>query len=220
MQEPTIEQVAFLFSVAAGRALEGLAEADLSPAATLVRLGELRRSFSADEAGALLDHARLRQLARSKFPGARQLWFTAEALQQASSLAVADYHARQYAGYALVADLGCGIGADTLALARVVPQVLAIERDPVRAALARANMAVLELEERVTVQCADWTALTLEVDAAFVDPARRVDGRRVFHLDQMRPPIAAIHALRQQVPHVLVKVAPGSDHAEIPADAE
>ncbi|HNT76731.1 MAG TPA: class I SAM-dependent methyltransferase [Anaerolineae bacterium] len=217
----TLDLVDFLTGAeAAAAALDALRVADLRDAVTLERITELRKSFSPEQAAVLLDQARLRQKAVVKFPHAARMFFDDEALQQASSRAVAVYRVGRFAHYRRVADLGCGIGADTLALAEAGVEVLAVELDPVRARLAILNAAACGLAERVRAVCADWTTLALDVDAAFVDPARRVEGRRVFGLDAMTPPLAAILALRECVPDVAVKVAPGVDHAEIPAEAE
>jgi hypothetical protein len=216
----TLESVDFLLSDRAGAALEALARADLSARALLGRLTQLRREYTPAQAAALLDQARLRQRAAGKFPDAGRLFFTEEALQQATSPAVARYRAQRYTTYVRVADLGCGIGGDTLALAEVVPEVVAVERDPVRARLAAANLAARGLSHRAHVLCADWTQARLAVDAAFADPSRRQDGRRVFRLARMEPPIAAILALQARVPDVGVKVAPGVSREEIPEGAE
>lgn len=217
MYRLTLDLVDFLLTPRAQAALAGLApEAAESPRAVMA----LRREFTPEEAAALVEQAQLRHKAAAKFADAERLLFVDEALQQASSRAVAEYRARSFAGCARVADLGCGIGADTLALAEIVPQVLAVERDPVRARVAAANVAARGLTARVQVVCADWTGLALDVDAAFADPARRVDERRVFRLAAMEPPLAALLALRARVPALAVKVAPGVDHAEIPPEAE
>ena len=216
----SLELIEFLLSARASAALDALREADLRDTATLERLTELRRLFTPEQAAVLLDQARLRQKATAKFPQAAQLWFVDEALQQASSRAVAVYRAARFARYRRVADLGCGIGADTLALAETGLEVIALDHDPVRARLAELNVAACGLAERVQVICGDWTALALDVDAAFVDPARRVDGRRVFGLTAMTPPLSAILALRKRIPDAAVKVMPGVDHAEIPVEAD
>ncbi len=220
----TLALVDFLLSARVSAELPALAPRDLRPEATLPLLMELRKRFTPEEAAALLEQAQLRQKAAVKFPDADRLFFTAEALQQASSRAVAQYRAGKFAGYRRVADLGCGIGADTLALAESGLEVLAVERDPVRARLAEANVTARGLIERVQVLCADWTrADWTRVEAAFVDPGRRVGAqgsrRRVFSLHSMEPPLAAILALAAHVPAVAVKVAPGVDYAEIPPQA-
>ena len=230
----TLELVEFLLSDQAGRELIELADADLSDSLRLVT--RLRKRFSRAEAAALLDQGVLRRSAGphggGKFPQAERMFFIDEALEQASSRAVAVYRAGLLVehGVRVVADLGCGIGADSIAMAEAGLRVVAVELDPVRARLAAVNVAALGLAERVQVSCADWTTLDfagpMAVDAAFVDPARRVasadrgrDRRRVFSLHEMVPPLSAIRSLMAQVPDVLVKVAPGVDLDEVPADA-
>ena len=215
----SLELVDFLLSGRATEALSRLSREDLSEPATLELVTRLRKQFSPAEAGVLLDQARLRHKAQRKFEHADRLYFTDDALQQATGPACAAYRAQAFRGYARVADLGCGIGGDTWALAQVVPQVVAVELDPVRARLVVANVAAMGLGDRVHVVHGDWTRMTLDVEAAFVDPARRTEqGRRVFGLAEMVPPIAAVQALVERVPNVAVKVAPGLDHAEVPPE--
>ena len=216
----TSELIDFLVSDRSQGVLTDLAQQDVSPAATLSQLTALRRQFTPAQAGALLDQARLRRRARAKFPHADRLLFTDEALQQASSHAIACFRADRFSRYRRVADLGCGVGADTLALANAGPKVIAVERDPIRARLTCLNVAARGLANRVRVVCADWTRLSLDTDAAFADPSRRAGGKRVFRLSEMGPPISAIHAFRARVPDVAVKVAPGISYDEIPREAE
>lgn len=226
----TSSLVDFLLGAAAQERLAALADADLSEARTLPLLASLRADFAPDEAAALLDQARLRRRAAGKFTQPEQLLFSDEALQQASSRAVALYRAQQIA-VALeqthtrprVADLGCGIGADTIALAETGLDVLAVERDPLRARIARHNVAALGLAARVRVVTGDWTALDFSgerIDAAFVDPSRRSGERRIFDVQEMDPPLAAIVALAGQLDALAVKTLPGIADSDIPGDAE
>ncbi len=216
----SLELIEFLLSPEAQEALAGLREADLRGEMLVARVTELRKRFDPPEAAVLLDQALLRRKAYGKFEDPDRLYFVDEALEQATSRAVATYRAGLFERFGRVADLGCGIGADTLALAEVVPSVLAVGLDQVRARLAELNIAASGLSGRVRVLCADWTTMVLDVEAAFVDPVRRTEGRRVFGLSEMSPSLAAVQALRDQVTHVGVKVAPGVDHAEVPGDAE
>jgi SAM-dependent methyltransferase len=216
--------VPFLLSERGRAAAKELHQTDLRETNTLALLTALRRSFSAEEAGALLALAQLRQRGIEKFPFADQLFFTAEALEQATAWPVAEHRAAwidQLAPAGPILDLGCGIGGDTLALA---PRrcVIAIDLDPVRLRLAAANVAARGLATQVTLQQADWTARLAQQQlpaaaAAFADPSRRVDERRVFSLYQMQPPLAAILRLQQAIPHLGVKVMPGVADAELPA---
>ena len=195
-----------------------------TPASPL--LTDLRRRFSPDQAGALAALARLRRRAASKFPAADRLFFTAEALEQATTHAIAAHRAAWIDAYAPpgpVLDLGCGIGGDTLALARL-RRVIAYETDPVRLVLAQANAAALGLADRIDFRGDDWTVELAAgrlptVAAAFADPARRSEGRRLFRLDALIPPIRVLLQLQTVVPALGVKIMPGVDDADIPPGA-
>ena len=96
----------------------------------------------------------------------------------------------------------------------------AVEADPVTAAMAAANAEAAGLAELFTVECGDATAFDVaRVDAVFCDPARRQagTGRRIFDPNAYSPPWDFVAGLAERVPHTVVKVAPGIDHALIPA---
>ena len=215
----------FVLSPAAQPVLSQLAGKPLDDAHTLARLTQLRRTYPADAAAELLAQARLRRRAAAKFDAAARMFFVAEALEQATAQTPAEYRAAQLDALAppgAVLDLGCGIGGDLLALAQR-RNVIAYELDPVRTRVAQANAAVLGVAGRVTVHAADWTAalaagMLPPAAAAFVDPARRSDGKRAFSLHTMQPPLAEILKLRTHVSLVAVKVMPGVRNDELPAD--
>ena len=171
---------------------------------------------------AALTQQRLRERATAKFgPFAQQMLFTADGLEQATRLVVSAHHAARYAaaGVSKVADLGCGIGGDAVALAGLDLPVLAVDRDEAAAALATINLMPFP---HATVECADALEIDLVergVDAVFADPARRADGRRIADPEQWSPALGRILALRDDVEALGIKVAPGIDHAALPADA-
>jgi hypothetical protein len=214
--------VGFLLS-AEGRAASAQLDA-VDDEHLLTELEQLRRRYTPDEAGALVALARLRRRAAAKFPAADRLFFTAASLEQATAHAVATHHAahiHQHAPPGPILDLGCGIGGDTVALAAHRP-VIAYEIDPLRLRLAEANVQALGLEGQVTFYQADWVVELAAgrlpaAAAAFADPARRVGEQRVFRLDQMQPPLSAILQLHDAIHHVGVKIMPGVDKREIPA---
>ena len=124
----------------AGQAL--LAEAqsgDLSEPARLRELTRLRRLAPPERSAAAYEIAQLRARAATKFSLAGKLYFTREALEQASGELIAAHRAERYRSYATIADLCCGAGADTLALARIA-SVVAVDRDPLRLAMAAAHL--------------------------------------------------------------------------------
>nr|WP_231134837.1 class I SAM-dependent methyltransferase [Motilibacter deserti] len=171
-----------------------------------------------------MTQARLRARAVAKLgPDAERLLLTADGLEQATRREVAERRAARLAagGARRVADLGCGIGADSLAFARAGLQVLAVERDPVTAAVARANAAAAGLAHLVDVVEGDATQVGLDgCDAAYLDPARRGQGRRRYDPQQWSPPWEFVRRVAGQTPRTVAKVAPGIEHALVPAGAE
>jgi SAM-dependent methyltransferase len=179
----------------------------------------------ADLAAAASTQVALRRAARGKFgEDAARMLFTRPGLEQATRSAVATRRARRLAasGATHVADLGCGIGADTIAMARAGLRVTAVDADPLTAAVAAANVAALGLADRVSVRRADATAVDLSgVDAVFCDPARRSGtGRRLFDPAAYSPPWDFVTGLPARVPRTVLKLAPGIDRALLPTGAE
>ncbi|MBK6871925.1 MAG: SAM-dependent methyltransferase [Kineosporiaceae bacterium] len=187
-------------------------------------LGEQLRAAGHDPAlvAAALTQSRLRSAARAKFgPFADGMLFTVTGLEQATRFSVAARHAQRFvsAGIDRVADLGCGIGADSMALATFDREVLAVERDEVTAAVATMN---LRHWPEASVRCADATTVDLAgFGGAFVDPARRNEtGKRLLDPRLGSPPLSFVLDLAQRLPAVGLKTAPGIPHHLVPAGAE
>lgn len=177
-----------------------------------------------DLAAAALTQSRLRAKARGKLGDfADGMLFTPAGLEQATRLVVGALHARRYltAGVGTVADLTCGVGADSLAFAGVGLGVLATDLDEATAAMATVNLRHFP---EARVRHADGLTLDLAaegVDGVYADPARRTrGGRRVFDPAAYAPPLDAVWALRDQVPALGIKVGPGIPHQGLPDDAE
>lgn len=192
----------------------------------LTLLGKMQKHYPVELARAALETAILRLSADEKFPNAANLYFTREALEQATSSLVASYRAERYCGCSLLVDLGCSIGADTLALAGIAP-TLGIDLDPLRLAIAQVNAAVVQPEQPVTFLQADLTKplpfSPLEKMGLFFDPARRTGTRRAFSVQQYQPPLERISAWLESFPALGVKISPGVNLAELspyPAEIE
>jgi SAM-dependent methyltransferase len=182
----------------------------------------LRRSGHDPALAALATtQSRLRAKAVAKFgPRAHELLFTAAGAEQATRAVVATEHARRFAatGVRRVADLGCGVGADSLAFLDVGLDVLAVDADPTTVAVASFNLGR-------PVRCADVTAGVVEElspeDGAWFDPARRTSGgRRVFDPEATSPPLSFVLATAARIPATGAKLAPGLPHHLVPAGAE
>lgn len=184
----------------------------------------LRRAHPAGLVSAALAQARLRQRAVAKFgdTDAERMFFTPNGVEQSTRTAVAAYRSEQFRalGVRSVADLCCGIGGDAIALARAGIRVLAVDRDPLTAAVARANAAALGLSELIEVREADVTGVdTTPYDAVFVDPARRGGRGRVFDPEAYSPPLSWAVETARGAPCAALKIAPGIPHETVPAEA-
>ncbi|MGW1794466.1 THUMP-like domain-containing protein [Streptomyces sp. NPDC001984] len=198
---------------------------DTDPADELAVATRLRREHPADLVSAALGQARLRQRAAAKFGAedAGRMFFTPNGVEQSTRTSVATYRAARLAelGVTSVADLCCGIGGDAIALARAGIRVLAVDRDPLTAAVARANAEVLGLEKLIEVREADVTEVdTSAYDAVFVDPARRGGRGRIFDPEAYSPPLSWAVGAAQDARVAALKIAPGIPHEAVPADAE
>jgi SAM-dependent methyltransferase len=175
----------------------------------LTCLTQLQKRYPAELAKAALETAILRMRAREKFTRAEKMYFTREALEQASGEVISRYRAERFARFSSVADLGCGIGGDTLGLAGH-GSVAAVDSDALRLAMAAQNLAAYGYRERVTLIEDDLTRMQLPtVDAFFFDPARRAEGRRKFSIRDYQPPFAIVKDWLRHTPAIGVKISPG-----------
>ena len=214
-----------------------------TPAQELAVATRLRREHPAELVSAALAQARLRERAAAKFGAedAARMFFTPNGVEQSTRATVATYRAErlQALGVSSVADLCCGIGGDAIALARAGIRVLAVDRDPLTAAVARANAEALGLSALIEVREADVTDVDVSsYDAVFIDPARRggrpggaarsasvrgggrATGGRIFDPEAYSPPLSWAVATALKAPHAALKVAPGIPHEAVPAEAE
>ncbi|OAH16272.1 23S rRNA methyluridine methyltransferase [Streptomyces jeddahensis] len=198
---------------------------DIDPAQELTVATRLRREHPAALVSAAIGQARLRQRAAAKFGAADagRMFFTPNGVEQSTRASVATYRAGRFAdlGVRSVADLCSGIGGDAIALARAGISVLAVDRDPLTCAVARANAETLGLGGLIEVREADVTEVdTGSYDAVFVDPARRGGRGRVFDPEAYSPPLSWAVGAARTAPRAALKIAPGIPHETIPADAE
>jgi SAM-dependent methyltransferase len=190
-------------------------EDELTVAARLRRDG-----LDAARATAVAGAAHARRRARRRWPDAERLLFTPLALEQASDPDVSAWRAQRLAGRR-VADLGAGVGGDTLALAAAGARVTAVDLDEARLVLLAHNARVRGLD--VEVEVGDATAHRPPAGAAVhADPGRRRGGRRVRRLRDHEPPVPALLAAHAHAPAVGVVLSPAVDldDPDLPADAE
>ena len=202
---------------------------DLGPIATtdavaraVSRLRAARHS--PDLVSAVVGQAHLRSKARTKFGDfADRMLFTRAGLEQATRLPVAIHHARRLraAGIGTIADLGCGIGGDALAFAGAGLAVRAVDADEVTAAIAAYNLAAFGTAASVVHGRAEASDLD-DVDAVWLDPARRTAGHRETQRvasAEYSPPLEWAFETAGRIP-TGIKLGPGHDRDALPDDAE
>ena len=198
------------------RAAEALAPREVD---FLTHFQALSRLYPAGLARDALQMAILRREATTKFPFAEKMHFTREALEQASSWQVSTYRASRFSEFERLVDLGCSIGADSLAFAGMAPTI-GVDLDPLRLAMAQANASALGRSGQLAFLQADLLdslpiARLPSSPALFFDPARRAGGRRAFSVRHYRPPLAVVKEWLPDFPVIGVKISPGVDLAEL-----
>ena len=201
---------------------------DLDAKADVLKLVSALRAEGYDPGlvAAVLSQAKLRRRARKKFGDFTDgMLFTEDGLEQASRLQAAALHAGRFrgAGITQVADLGCGLGAESMAMGAIDLNVRAFEIDEVTAALAVFNLGAFD---NVEVEQADITTLDLsQFEALFFDPARReLDGKgeraaRKFDPAQFSPNFNWVLEQARTKP-TGIKLGPGHPHEAIAQEAE
>jgi hypothetical protein len=178
----------------------------------------LSRTYPRDLARTALETAILREKAKSKFPFAERMYFTREALEQASSWEVSTYRCERFRKFERVADLGCSIGGDTLALS-IVTSVVGVDIDKLRLAMAAANAQSIfpdksmefiqaDISDRMPIHSAARTGL-------FFDPARRTESKRIYSIHDYQPPLKSIETWLPRYSAVGAKISPGVNLDEL-----
>ncbi|MGO4104312.1 SAM-dependent methyltransferase [Leifsonia sp. YAF41] len=187
-------------------------------------VGDLRKAGHPPAlVSAVLTQSKLRAKAVPKFGEfASRMLFTEAGLEQATRLQVAALHAGRFvaAGLHRVADLGSGIGGDAMAMAAMDLAVTAVDADEVTAAMASFNLAPFPgaSVEHSTAEDFDLTGF----DAAWLDPARRTAGHgntSRLGASDYSPSLDFVFGLAASLP-IGVKLGPGHDRDQIPAEAE
>jgi hypothetical protein len=183
-----------------------------------------KQGLDAELVAQLVTQLRLRFRAKSKFGEfATQMLFTEAGLEQSSRLAVAAHHADRFLkhGITSVTDLGCGIGADSLAFATMGLRVVAVEKDPETAALAAFNLAPFE---NAKVELGDAQEFNPDTQALWFDPARRnletkTESRQMVSPSDFSPDLDWVFSQARLKP-TGVKLGPAFPHELIPEDCE
>lgn len=167
----------------------------------------------------LVEQIAARRQIREKLPS----WYENERLVFPAKIAAEQCSSEQTAAYKqslvdenwTVCDLTGGLGIDSYFLSRKVKHLTYIERFPAYCEAARHNFSVLGADN-ITVVNADTVQVVEslpEVDAFYIDPARRGESnKRVFALQDCEPDLPGLlPKLLKRSPRVLAKLSPMAD---------
>ena len=118
----------------------------------------------------------------------------------------------------LAVDMTCGLGVDTLHLARHFKRVVAIERNPILADITRYNLSLMGAHnvEVVVGESEEFVATLDRADLIYADPDRRgAEGRKMVCLEDCSPNIAALlPMLKEKTERICIKLSPMFDTTE------
>lgn len=169
-------------------------------------------------ASAVATQVKYLQRARRKLPSlyAARAIIPPRAFEQSSSEESAE---RKPLSGDSVLDLTCGLGIDTMALAKSFRRVVSLERDEILADVVRHNLRLMGVDnvEVVTASAEDYVAECKEnFDWVFADPDRRsAEGRKMVVLEECSPNMRALMPrLKEIAGRVAIKLSPLFDSDE------
>ncbi|MGZ5392698.1 MAG: THUMP-like domain-containing protein, partial [Mycobacterium sp.] len=183
-------------------ALCEVADLPLTAATLVADVASARKRFG-ERSAVLVETTVLRRKAATKFDDPADWLFTDEALQQATAQPVAAHRARRLSG-AVVHDATCSIGTELAALRNSTGALVGSDVDPVRLAMARHNVADVDLCRADAPRPVTASAVVL------LDPARRSAGRRRFDPRDYIPGLDTLLDVYRGR-DIAVKCAPGID---------
>lgn len=201
-------------------ALEGGAPDTLAAGARLRKLfPDVPPAFLA----AAVELAEARERGKGKFARAGEMFFTREALEQATGEEAAKHRAERFRGLGTVCDACCGIGGDAVALGAAAERIICVDRDPARLLFCAENMRLHGIVAEMTegdIIC--LSGVFKECDALFIDPSRRSGGKRTWDPFAMEPPLEWVEELLAKVPGGAAKLPTSirEDNLSIPHELE
>ncbi len=168
---------------------------------------------------AIVEQVSCREKAKSKIPEwiSHGVLLDETALQQSSSEATARYKRNLPECRGTTAmDLTGGLGVDSAALSKHFNEFCYVDSNPVMCLLARYNFERLGLNN-ILVKNGDGLHILTgfpdnHFDLIYVDPSRRINGRRVISLQNSVPDVVAnLDLLKRKAKRILLKLSPMMD---------
>ncbi|WP_182864848.1 hypothetical protein [Stieleria mannarensis] len=177
---------------------------------------KVRSMVGEDLAAVVLVSLNLQSKARAKL-GDGIWWCTERSLRQATPASVADLKAR-WMHCTTVVDGCCGLGADTLAIAKACGSsnrpITAVDTDPMMVAMATENLRLNlgSIPAKLDVRCDDVATFAIPGDATVhLDPDRRNDAGRKVRPEDYSPPWDVVEQVLDRCQAGIVKLAPAAE---------
>jgi len=199
---------------------EALSFAATLPEDSLSAVEALRKRFGPKHAAVVAEQVCLRRKAKAKFSRADAMFFTREGLEQSSAEVVSKHRAKRFSGMETVADLCCGIGGDSIALAEQTGLLVGVDIDTLKVRLTKLNLEAYDLGAKALLFAGRAEEFDCDADAVFIDPSRRVGNRRIRRLEDTEPPMDAVYALCERFGSVCLKASPMLDDSRVPIPHE
>ena len=178
----------------------------------------LRRLGDAEHVKAAVELVLGQRRLKAKVDTPEQFITDSEAAEQATPMNIGRHKATRFksAGCKTVLDLCCGIGLDAATIGEHASMTL-LDRDEVRTWMAGQNVHAVtgNRPETITSDVCDFQVSNKTFDAAHIDPSRRIEGRRIWTIDQMEPGIEYLFSLVDQI-SVGAKLSPAVDFDQLP----
>lgn len=196
---------------------EGLEAIACAPGETSAAVvSGLRKRFDADQVRGILEASTARRKAASKLDAAWVAALLADVagVEMASSARSARYKAQRFERVlgrgARVADLCCGIGADSWGLHGAGLEVIGVDADAARVVMYGHNLRDCH------VICGDALADCPTADAFHLDPARREGTKRTLQVEDFLPGPAVWDEIIGRIGAGAIKLNPGVDAYSLP----
>ncbi|MFT5422293.1 MAG: hypothetical protein ACI89L_000050 [Phycisphaerales bacterium] len=195
--------------------------ATLGPGAGATEFTRARVHFSPDVVSCAAELARGRDKTGDKWAPemAAQIVGDREGIEMASGWHVANHKGRRFAeaGFTRVTDLCCGIGGDSMGLVAQGLDVLGVDHDETRAWMCAQNASIASPAGTCETLACDVLDGRIPTDTAFhLDPARRIEGRRVTRFEDLMPGPDVIGEIVESRVAGAVKLNPGIDANTLP----
>jgi len=162
----------------------------------------------------MLSQIKLQKKNLKKIPISKELLFTEQGVQQASSWQLSQYHGAKFDRFNIVADLCCGIGVDLINIARNKQKVFAIDLDADTLTIAEYNCTTQNLKN-IEFILGKAEEFTTPVDAIFIDPDRRLGSTRKIAPEDYSPSFSEILELRRTCKNIAIKLSPATDYKKL-----